>query len=123
MSKRRPPAEAAGAASTKNKSETGSTSSKCSLVMPCTNRPFKCDMPGCNKYVLTYSMETHYADNHKGVEMSDDVKNQVFLKPHERTYENRLVRVYTKGMKTVCPTLMKAVKNKEAKCTCALECD
>ena len=58
-----------------------------------------------------------------GVEMSEDVKNQVLLKPHERTYVNRLVVTYTKGIKTVCPTSMKAMKNKEATCTCALECD
>ena len=78
-------------------------------------------------------MKTHYTDNHEGVEMFDDVKNQVFLKPHERTYVHRirwldreqehvhrLVRAYTKGIKTVCPTLK---KSKEAPCTCALECD
>ena len=41
------------------------TTSKCSLVMPCTNRPFKCNMLGCNMYVQTYNMKTHYADNHK----------------------------------------------------------
>ena len=45
-----------------------STSSKCALLMPCTNRPFKCKMPGCNMYVWTYSMKTHYADNHQGAE-------------------------------------------------------
>jgi len=81
-------------------------------MMSCTNRPFKCNMPGCNLYVWTYNMKTHYADKHEGVEMSEDVKNQVLLKPHERTYVYRLVRTYTKGIKTVCPTLM---KNKEAK--------
>ena len=71
-------------------------------------------------YVQTYNMKTHYADKHEGVEMSEDVKNQVLLKPHERTYVHRLVRAYTKGIKTACPTLMKI---KETKCTCALECD
>jgi len=80
-------------------------------------------MPGCNMYVWTYSMKTHNTKNHQGAEMSEDVKNQVLLKPHERTYVNRLVVAYTKGIKTVCPTLMKAMKNKEAMCTCALECD
>jgi len=101
-----------------------STSSKCALSVPCTNRPFKCKMPGCNMYVWTYSMETHYAKNDQGAEISEDIKNQVLLKPHERTYVNRLVVAYTtKGLKTVCPTLMKAMKNKEATCTCALECD
>ena len=30
--------------------------------MPCTSRPFKCDMPGYNMYVWMYSMKTHYAD-------------------------------------------------------------
>ena len=74
-------------------------------------------------YVWTYSMKTYFADNHEGAEMSEDVKNQVFLKPHGRTYVNRLVVAYTKGIKTVCPTLMKAMKNKEATCICALECD
>ena len=97
-----------------------STSSMCALSMPCTNRPFKCKMPGCN---MTYSMKTHYADNHQGAKMSEDVKNQVLLKPHDCLYVNRLVVAYTKGIKTVCPTLMKAMKNKEATCTCALECD
>ena len=67
--------------------------------------------------------ETHYVDNHEGVEMSVDVKNQVLLKFNDRTYVNRLVVVYTKGMKTVCPTLMKVMKNKEVTCTCVLECD
>jgi len=43
-------------------------------------------MPGCNLYVWMYSMKTHYADKHEGVEMSEDVKNQVLLKPHERRY-------------------------------------
>jgi len=56
-------------------------------------------------------MNTHYADNHQGAEMSEDVKNQVLLKLHERTYVNRLVVAYTKGIKTVCPTLMKPIKN------------
>ena len=83
------------------------TTSKCSLVMSCTNRAFKCNMPGCNLYVWTYSMKTHYADKHDGAEMSEDVKNQVLLKPHERTYVHRFVRAYTKGIKTVCHTLMK----------------
>jgi len=100
-----------------------STSSKCALLMPCTNGPFKCKMPGCNMYVCTYSMKTHYAENHKGAEVSQDVKNQVLLKPHERTYVNRLVVADTKGIKTLCPTLMNIMKNKEATCTCALECD
>jgi len=77
-------------------------------------------MPGCNLYVWTYSVKTHYADKHEGVKMSEDVKNQVLLKPHERTYVYRLVRTYIKGIKTVCPTLM---NNEEAKCTCVLECD
>ena len=54
---------------------------------------------------------------------AQDVKNQVLLKPHERTFVNRLVVAYTKGIKTVCPTLMKAIKNKEATYTCVLECD
>jgi len=58
-------------------------------------------------------MKTHYADKHEGDEMSEDVKNQVLLKRHERTYVHRLVRAYTKGIKTVCPTLK---KNKEATC-------
>ena len=83
------------------------TTSKCSLVMPRTNRLSKCNMPGCNLYVWTYSMKTHYADKHDGAEMSEDVKNQVLLKPHERTYVHRFVRAYTKGIKTVCHTLMK----------------
>jgi len=65
-----------------------STSSKCALLMPCTNGPFKCKMPGCNMYVCTYSMKTHYAENHKGAEVSQDVKNQVLLKPHERTCQS-----------------------------------
>jgi len=94
----------------------------CALSIPCTNRPFKCKMQGCNMYVWTYSMKTHYADNRQGAEMSEDVKNQVLLKPHERTYVNRLVVAYTKGIKTVCPTLMKAIKNKEATYTYVLEC-
>jgi len=34
------------------------TTSKCSMVMSCTNRPFKCNMPICNLYVWTYSMLT-----------------------------------------------------------------
>ena len=76
-------------------------------------------MPGCNMYVRTYSMTTHYADNHQGAEMSEDVKNQVLLRPHEQTYANRLVVAYTKVIKTVCLTLMKSMKNKEATCTCA----
>ena len=71
----------------------------------------------------TKKIRPHYADNHEGVEMSEEVKNLVFLKLHERIYVSQLVRAYTKGIKTVCPTLMKAMKNKEAKCTCALECD
>ena len=100
------------------------TTSKCSLVMPCTNKPFKCNMSGCILYVWTYTSKTHYADKHKGAEMSEDVKIQVLLKSHERTYVNRLVVAYTtKGLKTVWFTLMKAMKNKEATCTCALECD
>ena len=90
------------------------TTSKCLLVMPRTNRQFKCNMPCWNLYVWTYSMKTHHADKHEGVEMSEDVKNQVLLKLHECTYVHRLVRTYTKGIKTLCPTLM---KNKEAKCT------
>ena len=97
-----------------------STSSKCALSMPCTNTPFKCKMPGCNMYVWTYNMKTHYADNHQGAEMSEDVKNQVLLKSHERTYVNQLVVAYTKGDKTVCPILMIAMKNKEATCTCVI---
>jgi len=96
------------------------TTSKCSLVMPCTDRLSKCNMPGCNLYVWKCSMKTRYADKHECAEMSEDVKNQVLLELHERTYVHRFVRAYTKGIKTVCPTLM---KNKEAKCTCALECD
>jgi len=67
-------------------------------------------------------MKTHYADNHQSAEMSEDVKYQVSLKTHERTYVNRLVVAYTMGIKNVCPTLIKAMKNKEATCTCALEC-
>ena len=39
-----------------------STSSKCALSIPCTNRPFKCKMPGCNMYVWTYSLTTHCLD-------------------------------------------------------------
>jgi len=66
-------------------------------------------------------MKTHYADNHQGAEMSEDVKNRVLLKPHERTYVNRLVVAYTKGVKTVCPIFMKAMKNKETTRTCAME--
>jgi len=62
----------------------------------------------------------HYADKHDVAEKSEDVKNQVLMKPHERTYGHRFVRPYTKGINTVRPTLM---KNKEAKCTCAFECD
>jgi len=96
------------------------TTSMRSLAMPCTKRSFKCNMPGCILYVWTYSMKTHYVNNHKGVEMSEDVKNQVLLKPHERTYVYWLVRTYIKGIKTLCPTLM---KNKEAKCSCVFECD
>jgi len=55
-------------------------------------------------------MKTHYANNHEGAEIFDVVKNQVFLKPNERTYVHRkrwldreqehvhrLVRAYTKG--------------------------
>jgi len=72
---------------------------------------------------MSVLMKTHYADNHQGAKMSEYVKNQVLLKPHERTCVNRLVVAYTKGIKTVCPTLMKAMKNNEATCTCALECD
>ena len=68
-------------------------------------------------------MKSQYADNHQGAEMSEDVQNQVLLKPHERTFVNRLVVAYTKGIKTVCHTSMKAMKNKVATCTCALECD
>jgi len=33
-------------------------------------------------------MKTLYEDNHQGDEMSEDVKNQVLLKTHERTYVN-----------------------------------
>ena len=91
--------------------------------MSCTNRPFKCKMPAYNMYVWTYSMKTHYVDNHEGAEMSVDVKNQVLLKFHDHTYVNQLVVVYTKGIKTVCLTLMKVMKNKEVTCTCVLECD
>ena len=65
-----------------------STSSKCALSMTCTNRPFKCKMPGCNMHVWIESMQTHYTDNYQGAEMPEDVKNQVLLKPHERTYVN-----------------------------------
>ena len=36
---------------------------------------------------------------------------------------NRLVVAFTKGIKTVCPTLKKAMKNTEATYTCALKCD
>jgi len=68
-------------------------------------------------------MKTHYVDNHQGAEMSEDVKNQMLLKFHDRTYVNQLVVVYTKGIKTVCSTLMKVMKNKEVTCTCSLECD
>jgi len=68
-------------------------------------------------------MKTHYADNHQGAGMSEDMKNQVLLKPHERTYVNRLVVAYTKGIKTMYPTLLKAITNKEATYTCVLECD
>jgi len=76
--------------------------------MSCTNRPFKYDIPGRNIYVWTYSMKTHYTGNHEGAKMSQDVKNEVFLKLHERTHIKRLVRTYTQGpsIKTVCPTLM-----------------
>jgi len=45
-------------------------------------------MLGCNMYVWTYMMKTLYEDNHQGDEMSEDVKNQVLLKTHERTYVN-----------------------------------
>ena len=41
----------------------------------------------------------------------------------ERTYANPLVVAYTKVIKTVCPTLMKAIRNKEATYTCVLESD
>ena len=44
----------------------------------------------------------------------EDVKNQVLLKPHKHTNVNQLVVAYTKGIKTVCPILMEAIKNKEA---------
>ena len=44
-------------------------------------------------YVWTYSMKTHY-DNHEGAKMSEDVKNQVLLKPHECTFVNQLVVAY-----------------------------
>ena len=54
---------------------------------------------------------------------AQDVKNQVLLKPHERTFVNRLVVAYTKSIKAVCPICDEAMKNKEATCTCALECD
>jgi hypothetical protein len=37
-----------------------STSSKFALSMPCTNRPFKCKIPGRNMCVWTYSLKTHY---------------------------------------------------------------
>jgi len=53
--------------------------SKCSLVRIM-------QYAGCNVYVWTYSMKTHYADNYKGAEISEDLKNQEFLKPHERTW-------------------------------------
>jgi len=43
-------------------------------------------MPGCNMHVWIESMQTHYTDNYQGAEMPEDVKNQVLLKPHERTY-------------------------------------
>ena len=66
------------------------TTSKCSLVMPCTDRLSKylskCNMPGCNLYVWKCSMKTRYADKHECAEMSEDVKNQVLLELHERTY-------------------------------------
>jgi len=76
--------------------------------MSCTNRPFKYNIPGRNIYVWTYSMKTHYTGNHEGAKMSQDVKNEVFLKLHERTHVNRLVRTYIQGpsIKTVCHTLM-----------------
>ena len=35
------------------------TTSKCLLAMPCTNRPFKYNMPDCNMWVWTYSINTH----------------------------------------------------------------
>ena len=44
-------------------------------------------------YVWTYSMKTHYRDNHQRAEMSEDVKKQVLLKPHERTYFRGLIGV------------------------------
>ena len=75
--------------------------SKCSLVRIM-------QYAGCNVYVWTYSMKTHYTGNHEGAKMSQDVKNEVFLKLHERTHVNRLVRTYIQGpsIKTVCHTLM-----------------
>jgi len=96
-------------------------------------RDFPTRWLGCNMYACTYCMKTHYADHHEGAEMFDGVKNPVFVKPHERTHVHRkrwldweqehvhrLVRAYSKGIKTVCPTLK---KSKEATCTCELECD
>ena len=52
-------------------------------------------------YVCLHSMKTHYADNHEGAEMSEDVKNQVFVKSHKRTYVNRSVTAYFKGITTL----------------------
>ena len=66
---------------------------------------------------------TTLAENHQGDEMSEDVKNQVLLKPYERRYVNRLVVACTKGVKTVCTTLMKAMKTQETTCTFALKCN
>jgi len=78
-------------------------------------------MPDCNMYVWTYSMKTH---NHQGAEMpvSEDVKNQVLLKSHERTCQSIGGSIY-QGYKNCVSHFDESYKLEEATCTCALECD
>ena len=76
---------------------------KSSLRQPCTNRPFKCIVEGCNQILWTYSMKAHYEDKHSSSEMPDEVKKEVLMRPHELTYVSRLVSGYSKKVKTVCP--------------------
>ena len=57
----------------------------------------------CQRLQTDRSRAYYYEDNHEGAEMSEDVKNQVLLKSHERTFANWLVVAYTMGIRTVCP--------------------
>ena len=92
---------------------------KSSLRQPCTNRPFKCIVEGCNQILWTYSMKNHYEDKHASSEMPDEVKKEVLMRPHEMTYVSQLVEMtyvsrlvggYSKKVKTVCPYEKKTAK-------------